>query len=184
MLVSSARLPSLNPAKPLLLAPVQLYINARISTTIVTAAHQVSTMVFPFGVSVSDFIAGIKLFKNAIDSLSNTRGARADFSELARSLSSLERVLKALGKVKLDTDLRTQALRQNLDACKLCLATFLVDIAKFRKLDAQYVTKARLTMMFRQIQWALCKKDDVRKFRSEIGTHIGTLEMLLATFQM
>lgn len=141
-------------------------------------------MVFPFGVSVSDFIAGVTLFKNVIDSLSETRGARADFAELARSLASLERALKALSKINLDTAQHIQALKQNLDACKLCLTTFLVDMAKFRKLDAQYVTTARFGIILRQIQWALCKKEDVRKFRSEIETHIGALEMLLITFQM
>ena len=141
-------------------------------------------MVFPFGVSVSDFIAGVKLFKNVIDSLSETHGARADFTELARSLASLERALKALSKIKLDTAQHTQALKQNLNACKLCLAKFLVDIARFRKLDAQYATKARFVMMLRQIQWALCKRKDVRKFQSEIEAHIGALEMLLITFQM
>jgi hypothetical protein len=184
VLVFLVRLPPLNLNKTLLLVPVQPYVNTSISTNIFTAVHQVSTMVFPFGVSVSDFIAGVKLFKDAIDSLSDTRGARADFAELSRSLTSLERALKALGEVRLDTDQHMQALKQNLDACKLCLETFLVDIAKFRELDVQHVTKARLGMMFRQIRWALCKRDDVKKFRSEIETHIGALEMLLITFQV
>lgn len=123
-------------------------------------------MVFPLGVSISDFIEGIKLFKNAIDSLSKSRGARADFAELSRSLSSLERALTALSNAKLETDQLRQALDQNLDACKLCLARFLEDIAKFQRLEAeaQDVTRARPVMVFRQIQWALCKKDDVMKF--------------------
>lgn len=141
-------------------------------------------MVFPFGVSVSDFIAGIKLFKDAIDSFSNTRGARADFAELSRSLSSLATALTALGAVSLDTDQHRQALKQNLDACKLRISAFLVDIVQFRNLDAPYAGKARLAMAFRQVQWALCKNDDVKKFRLEIETHIGALELLLITFQM
>lgn len=141
-------------------------------------------MVFPFGVSVGDFIVGVKLFKDAVNSFSETRGARADFDELSRSLSSLERAFEALGKVKLETDQHRQAIEQNLNACKICLSAFLVDIAKFQKLDATNVTRSRLGGAFRQVQWALCTKDDVQKFRLEIETHIGALAMLLITFQM
>ena len=149
-----------------------------------TVIDQHLIMVFPFGVSVSDFIAGIKLFKDAIGALSDTRGARADYAELSRSLVSLERSLQALDNVGLDTVQHVQALKETVDACKLCLASFLTDIAKFRQLNVQHVSKARLMARFRQVQWSLCKKEDVRKFRSDVDTHIGALNMLLITFQV
>ena len=141
-------------------------------------------MVFPFGVSVGDFISGIKLFKDAIDALSKTHGARADYAELSRSLGSLQKALETVGKVKLDTPQHTQALNQILNDCKACLSNFLINIAKFRSLDARYATKARLVVMFRQVQWALCKRDDVRGFRLEVETHVAALEMLLIAFQV
>lgn len=141
-------------------------------------------MVFPFGVSVSDFISGLKLFKDALDALSKTHSARADYAELSRSLSSLRLALETVGKVKLDTPQHIQALDQTLRACKLCLSNFLVEIAKFRTLDAQYATKARLVMLFRQVQWGICRKDDVRKFRAEVETHVAALEMLMIAFQV
>ncbi|KAH8728151.1 hypothetical protein GQ44DRAFT_769669 [Phaeosphaeriaceae sp. PMI808] len=52
-------------------------------------------MVVPFGVSVGDFIAGIRLFKGAIESFSNTRGARADYIELRKCLGALETSLNS-----------------------------------------------------------------------------------------
>jgi hypothetical protein len=52
-------------------------------------------MVFPFGVSIGDFIVGIKLFEDAIESLSDTRGGRADFVELRNTLDSLDIALDA-----------------------------------------------------------------------------------------
>lgn len=52
-------------------------------------------MVFPFGISVSDFIAGIKLIIDGLNSLSDTRGARADYNELLSSLKSLQKALEA-----------------------------------------------------------------------------------------
>ena len=140
-------------------------------------------MVFPFGVSVSDFISGVKIFKNAIESLSDTHGARADFAELCRSLDSLDRALRSVSAIKLDTEAHRQALKKTLHNCKTFIASFLVEVAKFQVIKDQYATKARLITNFRKIQWAICKKVDVKKFRLGLETHIGALDMLLLTFQ-
>jgi hypothetical protein len=105
-------------------------------------------MAFPLGVSVSDFIAVVRVFKDAVDSLSNTRGARADYAELSWSLKSLGNALRALDEVKLDTNQHAQALKQNLDACKFCLTMFLEHIVKFGKLDPQYVSKVTPAIVF------------------------------------
>ena len=141
-------------------------------------------MVFPFGVSVSDFISGIKLIKTAIEAFSNTHGARSDFLTLSRSLDSLHRALAALAKLNLNTDEQRQALYENLDDCKEFISRFLVGIAKFQVLKSEYATKARVISNLRRVQWALCKKEDVKKFRDEIDTLIGSLNALLAAFQM
>jgi hypothetical protein len=37
-------------------------------------------------------------------------------------------------KIDLETDQHSQATEQDLETCKTCLATFLVDIAKFQTL--------------------------------------------------
>lgn len=141
-------------------------------------------MAFPFGVSVSDFIAGIKLVKGAIEATSDTRGARSDFAELSRSLTSLDRSLNSILAIELDTDGRREALRTTVADCRECFIAFLVDTAKFRYLKDEYATKGRLLTNLRRIQWALCKKEEVRKFRAELQTHIGAVEMLLLAFQM
>jgi hypothetical protein len=141
-------------------------------------------MVFPFGVSVSDFVAGIKLLKESIEALCDAKGARADYAELSRSLSSLERALTVASAVVLDTDNRRNALRKTLENCKQCITSFLVDIEKFNLLLDQNASKRRIAAGIRKIQWAVCKKEDVMKFRSQIEMHVGALDMLLLTFQV
>jgi hypothetical protein len=88
----------------------------------------------PFGFSVSDFLAGIKLLKTSIESFSETRGARADYAELSKSVSSLQRALTAASAVDLETDTQRDALKLNVDGCRDCVNTFLIDIAKFHVL--------------------------------------------------
>ncbi|KAF2678413.1 hypothetical protein K458DRAFT_394952 [Lentithecium fluviatile CBS 122367] len=141
-------------------------------------------MVFPFGVSISDFVTGVKLVKDAIDSLSDTRGARADYAELSRSMGSLERALTAASAAVLDTDARRDALQKTVKDCQDCIASFLNDIAKFNALLNPKASTLGMSARLRKIQWALCKKEDVMKFRSRVEMHVGALDMLLLTFQV
>lgn len=50
-------------------------------------------MVVPFGVSVGDFIAGIKLVHDLADALKESCSSSSDFRDLVRELHSLERAL-------------------------------------------------------------------------------------------
>ena len=139
-------------------------------------------MVFPFGVSVSDFISGIKVLKDAVEAFSDTRGARADYAELFRSLDSLDKTFNAISHF--NTAAHYEAIAPVFEGCKTCVTNFLVDVAKFKSLGNRKAEKQTLADWFRQIQWALCKKEDVRKFREQLETHLSALEMLLLTFQV
>lgn len=141
-------------------------------------------MVFPFGVSLSDFVLLIKLVIDTIQGASDIRRARSDFTKLLQSLTSLNGALSFMLALRLDTEARREALESTVANCRTCVEDFLVDVAKFRVLKCEYATKARMIMNLRKIQWALCKKEDVRKFHAELEIHIGALEMLLLTFQM
>jgi len=141
-------------------------------------------MVFPFGVSISDFIEGIRLFKDAIKALSDTQGARPDYEELERSLTSLDNALKAASALVLDNPLRQQALQYNLDNCRTCVTNFLVKIASFKSLGTGKSAQGNVLSAFRKIKWAICKKEDVGRFRSEIDVHVGNMNMLLLSFQV
>jgi hypothetical protein len=132
-------------------------------------------MVFLFGVSVSKFIAGIKLMKNAIEATSDTRGARSDFAELSRSLTSLDRSLNSILAIELDTEGRREALKTTVGECRKCFMAFLVDIAKFRLLKEEYATKGRLIINLRKISMGVVEERRREKFSRRTGdAHRGT----------
>lgn len=141
-------------------------------------------MASPFGVSFPDFIEGIKLFKDAIEALCDGRKARADYIDLSGSLASLDQALGAASAVALDTDARREALKSIIGPCQRCVQNFLVDIAKFELLKNQKASRRDFVAGFQRVKWAVCKKNDVLKFRSQIEMHVGALEMLLLTFQV
>ena len=48
----------------------------------------------------------------------------------------------------------------------------------------QSYTLATLMASLRKIQWTLCKKEDVARFRNEVQLHTDATRLLLLTFQM
>jgi hypothetical protein len=141
-------------------------------------------MTFHFGVSVSDFIAKIKLIVAAIEAHSNTHGARRDYAEVTESLNSVARAVKTVSDLQLDTDAHKEGLIRTIEPCQRCIENFLTNTAKFKILGEGNRSQERWKTSLRKIQWAICKKEDVRKFRAEIETHVRALEMLLITFQV
>ena len=76
-------------------------------------------MVFPFGVSVGDFISVVKLISEAISTFSDTKRARTDFTQLAATLKSLLNAIEAIAKLSTSTD--DAAVIIALNSCKGCI---------------------------------------------------------------
>lgn len=110
-------------------------------------------MVVPFGVSVGDFITGIRLFKGAIESFSSTRGARADYIELRKCLAALERTLNAANQFT--TPLHQAAIQAIVTHCKAYMTEFLVRTAKFELLKDNSATLNKLRSGLRKVQRSL-----------------------------
>jgi hypothetical protein len=139
-------------------------------------------MAVPFGFSVGDFIAGIKLLKSAFDSLSDTRGASVDYVNLCKTLSALEKALSEAGHFT--TPQHQAAVEKEVTDCKECIGKFLVEFQKFELLNSGPVDVSKLRFALRKLQWSLCKKSDVRKFREHLDTHVNALQLQLAIFQV
>ncbi|QRC92179.1 hypothetical protein JI435_023260 [Parastagonospora nodorum SN15] len=139
-------------------------------------------MVVPFGISVGDFIAGIKLLKSVVDSLSDARGAKADYSELRQALDVLEKALDAAGEFSAPQ--HQIAVGDEVANCKECVKRFLVGFKKFELLKTGRGGTNRVQFAVLQIQYSLTKKDDVRKFRDHLEVHVSALQLQLAVFQM
>ena len=146
-------------------------------------------MLPPFGFSVSDFIAGINLVRELIKALEDTAGSSSDYRELIKELYSLERALIEVKHLDLDESQFNQeiALRQAAAQCQETIDSFLKTIRKYQPTlsnPSNSSSKLGLRGGLRKIQWALCKKDDVEKFRAKISGHTAAISILLMTIQL
>jgi hypothetical protein len=139
-------------------------------------------MPVPFDFSVGDFIAGIKLLKNAVDSLSDARGATVDYAELRKTLVSLDKALDAANQ--LTAPEHRAAVDAEVAGCKSCVKMFLSDFAKFELLRTGFANTSKLTFAFRKLQWSLCKKEDVQRFKEHLQTHTTALQLQLAVLSL
>ncbi|KAH7378590.1 hypothetical protein BKA64DRAFT_648594 [Cadophora sp. MPI-SDFR-AT-0126] len=148
-------------------------------------------MVFPFGVSVGDFIAGITLLYEALKALDDVKGARSDHEELSAVLESLQVALTPIENLPLypSTAAQAQAIQAAVERCRQCINRFLVRIDKFRVLKRTVQPQPQrflpsLEVAVRKLQWSLCRKEDVARFKATISGHVGAVQLLLLTLQM
>lgn len=139
-------------------------------------------MPIPFGFSAGDFVAGIKLCKNAFEALSDARGARADYAALRETLDVLEKAFNAANQVSA-RHTRPVVVKQ-ISNCKECIQRFLKDFAKFELLKNVSADQDKVKFAFRKLQWSLCKEGDVRKFREHLQIHVDALQLQLSILQM
>lgn len=74
-----------------------------------------------------------------------------------------------------------------VDDCLMRIDDFIQQNAKFSSLDsipASRLTVAGLKDRWRMVQWALWKKADVVRFKSQVHQHVQAIQMLLASIQM
>lgn len=146
-------------------------------------------MPVPFGFSVGDLISGIELLIDAIKSLRDTNGAQDDYRELGRELKHLRNGLECIEALSLGPTppIQLSAAKAAVHDCLLCLDSFIQRNAKFSSLGStpgSHWTAVCLKKRWRMVQWALWKKADIAKFKSEVQQHAEAIQMLLATIQV
>ena len=142
-----------------------------------------------FGFSVGDFVAGINLLIDVVQSLNDTNGAQADYEELGRQLKNLRKAFECIEGLSLHATQTVQAsaVEAALNDCRLCVDSFVRRNSKFKSLEAtsgKNWSLAALKRQGRKVQWALWKKADVAKFQAAIHQHSNAVHMLLASIQM
>lgn len=75
-----------------------------------------------------------------------------------------------------------QAIERAVANSKACLDDFIESIAKYQP-RLQAGSKGWASTI-RKIQWVLCTKDDVQKFRAQVETQSSAVKMLAATLQV
>jgi len=144
----------------------------------------------PFGFSVGDIIAGIGVIKTSIDAFSSTRGASKEYKLLADTLTKLCESLELIREIEVDPvrdATQSEAIRRAAEQCQCCIDDFLNRIAKYKSIQLSGQTNdwsQKLRGAARKIQWALCKQDDIAKFRSDIQLQLESISMLVAMLQM
>ena len=141
-------------------------------------------MAVGFGFSVGDICASLKIVKESVLALDNTKGAAADYSKLVTEIQSLQDGLEAvqdLQKSKCLSAKQSAALDRAVIDCRKNTQDFLSSISKYQPHLSE--DSSGLQSNFRKIKWALCKKDDVAKFREQLARQASRISMLIITFQ-
>ena len=137
-----------------------------------------------FGFSIGDLFLGLKLLKDSIDAVNDSKGAAADFTALAAEIIGLQDGLEAIEELQANLPFsikQASALDRAISSCQGSIDEFLTSISKY-----QPHLKARtsgLRSNYRKIKWTVCRKDDISKFRAQLGRHASAITMLLVTFQ-
>ena len=131
-----------------------------------------------FGFGVGDFITVGTQIKDIVASL---RGAEQEYQELLRELSSLQKALHHVDKLKASDEQqpRVNAIKCAALMCQHPLSEFLTKAQKFEDSLGIGKSKGVFRDLEKKARWGLCKKDDVRRLRDYLNVHVGSINMLL-----
>jgi Fungal N-terminal domain of STAND proteins len=139
-----------------------------------------------FGFSAGDFIAALKLVGTVIDALRDSGESGTAYRELVKELYSLETAL--IHVKRLDGEEIPQAeiisLRQAAAQCQSTIDDFWRKVQKYQPHLGfnQAVTPAKTAYM--KIRWAVCRKDDLARFKASLCGHTEAINILLNAIAM
>lgn len=141
-----------------------------------------------FGFSVGDFIAALELVGTIIDSLRDSGLASAEYRELLRVLYSLETALLQVKQLEVHETQGAEliALRQAAAQCQRTIDDFWGRIKKYQPHLGSSTSDSnfRMRTAWTKIKWALCRRDELVKFKADLIGHTESIQILLATIQM
>lgn len=139
-----------------------------------------------FGFSTGDFIAALELVATVINALRDTGGSSSEFQELLSQLYTLQTALLAVQSVELDDVQHAElaALRQAAAQCQRTIDAFWEKIQSYAPSLKTGGSGSRAKDAWKKIKWAVCRKEDVLRFKADLVGHTESIEMLLTTVQM
>ncbi|KAL9596324.1 MAG: hypothetical protein Q9219_005878 [cf. Caloplaca sp. 3 TL-2023] len=143
-----------------------------------------------FGFSVGDLVLGLKLIKQSIDALEDTKGSSAGYQALICEIDSLNDGLEAVENLRLEQRFGSKskpciAIGEAVLRCHDCIDLFLSTIAKYQPwLRTNRISGSVWKAKLKKIQWAICKKDDIGLFRAQLERQSSSISMLLVTLQV
>ncbi|MCJ1240903.1 hypothetical protein MMC14_008907 [Varicellaria rhodocarpa] len=136
--------------------------------------------------SMGDFVAALELVGTVIDALREVRGAGAEFRSLIHELSTLKTALLKVKEVELAESQGDQkiSLQQAAVQCQRTIDDFWVKVSRYQPLLRQGDSGSHLKDGWMKIKWAVCKKEDLAKFKADLMGHTNAIELLLMAVQM
>jgi hypothetical protein len=143
-------------------------------------------MAVAFGFSCGDFIAAVELVTTVVNALGQSSEASEEYRELVRQLYSLETALLQVKGLLLDDTQHKElvALRQAASQCQQTIDSFWRKIQKYQPHLQSNGSNSRVKDSWMKVKWAICKKDDVTKFKADLMGHTESIQLLLAAVQM
>jgi hypothetical protein len=139
-----------------------------------------------FGFSVGDFIAAGKLIADILSALKDGSGSVSEYQHLMLELHGLQRVLEEVDKLEGPEELHAtvNAVKATALTCKFPLTRFLEKIKKYDASLGCGNSAGRVRDTEKRIRWGLSKKEEIHRLRSEINSHVGSINLLLKLFQL
>lgn len=139
-----------------------------------------------FGFSAGDFIAAIDLVATVIDALRESGGSSSEYREVIRQLYSLEKALLQVKRLEVDPAQNAEliALQQAAAQCQRTIDDFMKKLQKYQPHLQAGGSNMKLKDKWMKIRWAVCKKEDVARFKADLVGHTESIQLLLTTMQM
>jgi hypothetical protein len=139
-----------------------------------------------FGFSAGDFISAVQLVGTVIDALRDSGDSSTEYRSLIAQLHTLESALLRVKRLELDDSQYAEviALRQAAAQCQRTIDAFWEKIKKYQPSLRTEGSGSRVRDGWRKIKWAVCKKEDVVRFKADLMAHTESIELLLTTVQM
>jgi hypothetical protein len=139
-----------------------------------------------FGFSVGDFIAAIELVGTVIDALRESGSSSSEYGALISQLYTLKSALLRVKRLELDDSQHAEkiALRQAASQCQVTIDAFWEKRKKYQPSLGSRGSGSRVKDGWRKIRWAVCHKEDLLKFKTDLMGHTESIDLLLTTIQM
>ncbi|KAH8775850.1 hypothetical protein BGZ57DRAFT_953391 [Hyaloscypha finlandica] len=139
-----------------------------------------------FRFSAGDFVSALSLVATVIDALRESGESSSEYRALVTQLHTLESALLRVKTLEIDDSQQRDfviALQQAAAQCQTTIDSFWQRIRKYQPHLGEGRSGSRVRDGWMKIKWAMCKRDDLVKFKMDLVGHTESIEMLLTTLQ-
>jgi Fungal N-terminal domain of STAND proteins len=139
-----------------------------------------------FGFSAGDFISALELVATVVDALRESGESSTEFRALVAQLHTLQIALESVNCLEVDDAQQGEviALQQAAAQCQKTIDAFWEKIKKYQPSLRTGGSGSRVKDGWMKIRWAVCKKEDLSRFKMDLVGHTESIQLLLANLQM